>query len=157
MIRTKTFSALALFALLPAAASSQISPDLSAVDREIRAELLTEQAYLVAEQRSDFETAASWLRDAAELTGQSAETVRSLMNAGHFHFYAHRSLEAASAFNTAGELALELGDHDTAIQAFRNGAFAADRVGDSVTARQLMARSQSIKAELAVTTVTVQD
>jgi hypothetical protein len=157
MIRTHTFSALALFALLPAAASSQMSPDLSAVDREIRAEVLTEQAYLVAGQRADFVTAASWLRDAAELTGRSAESVRSLMNAGHFHFYSHRSLEAASAFNSAGELALELGDQETAIRAFRNGAFAADRVGDTMTAQQLMARSQSIEADMAITTVTVQD
>ncbi len=157
MFRINTVSAMALFALLPAAASSQMSPDVSAVDRELRAGLLAEQAYLVAGQRSDFETAATWLRDAAELSGPSAETVRSLMNAGHFHFYARRSLEAASAFNAAGELALELGDQDTAARAFRNGAFAADRVGDTMTAHQLMARSQAVAAESAMTLVSVQD
>lgn len=155
MLRTVTVGAFALATLIPAAAASQVTVDTDEARRTARAEILTEQAYLAAGQRHDFATAASWLREAASLREVGSESVRSLMDAGHFHFYAQRSLDAVSAFQSAGRQALELGDGDTAARAFRNGAFAAERAGDPLTARILMARSQSIEAELAVSRVSV--
>lgn len=154
MNRSTAFSALAVFALLPAGASAQVAADDSAIDLEAQAEMLTEQAYLMANQRSDFETAASWLRQAAEIQTPSATTVRSLMNAGHFHFYSRRSLDAVSAFKSAAELALELGDRDTAAEAFRNGAFAADRGGDLVTAREMLDLSTALRTQTTVAAAT---
>ncbi len=147
MNRSTAFSALAVFALIPAGASAQMSVDETMIDAEAQAEILTEQAYLLANQRNDFETAASWLRQAAIAQAPSAATVRSLMNAGHFHFYARRSLDAVSAFKSAAELALELGDTDTAASAFRNGAFAADRGGDVETAREMLQQSISLQSQ----------
>lgn len=160
MFKTTLLGALTLSLLGPAAARSQtvVRDDLAIA--VARAEVLTEQAYLAAEQASDFTRAATWLRDAAALRGEDPAAVQALMDAGHFHFYARRSGSAVSAFHEAGRIALDLGDRETAARAFRNAAFAADRVGDVLTARRFLARSETLQAEmtlLAATVVAAQD
>ena len=150
MKRFATMSAVALLAALPATSQAQTtSTDEAAIAFE-RAEILTEQAYMAAGQQQDFETAATWLRDAASLRGDDAATFRLLLDAGHFHVYAERSLKAASAFNAAAQIALEFGDRAGAALAYRNAAFAADRAGDAIAARALMAQSQQLAVEATV-------
>ena len=156
MKRFATLSAFALIAALPATVQAQATSDEQAAIAFERAELLTEQAYVAAGLGMDFENAATWLRDAASLRGEDAKAVQLLLDAGHFHFYAQRSLKAASAFNEAAELALELGDRNQAALAFRNAAFAATRAGDVESARSLMARSQQIAVEATVVAADVQ-
>jgi hypothetical protein len=150
MKRFATLSAIALIAVAPAAVQAQSTSDEDAAVAFERAELLTEQAYIAAGLEMDFANAATWLRDAASLRGDDAAAVRLLLDAGHFHFYAQRSLKAASAFNEAAELAIELGDREVASVAYRNAAFAADRAGDIESARSLMARSQQLAVEATI-------
>ena len=150
MKRIATFGALALLALAPATLSAQSVADDEAAVKFERAELLTEQAYLAAGQQMDYTRAATWLRDAAALRDQDAESVRLLIDAGHFHFYDRRSAKAMDAFFTAGKLALELGERELAALAFRNAAHAAGRVGDAETATAMIALSQRIEVEATV-------
>lgn len=140
MIRKTVTCALALLTLAPAMAAAQNSADESAVRHE-RAELLSEQAWLLANQKRDFEQAASYLREAAHLREVGVDKVRDLLNAGRFHFYADHLGSAVSALKDAGEVAMALGDVDTAEQAFLDGAFVAVAAGDLTSAFTLLDRA----------------
>lgn len=141
MKRSTLLGTLALLTLVPAAASAQATPRAQALEARERAEILSEQGWLLANQRGDFAQAATWLRAAALLREDGPDKVRDLMNAGRFHYYASHPMAAASAFREAGKVASEMGDHAAAVQAYRDGAFAAARAGDVRTARDLLARA----------------
>lgn len=157
MTRFIIAGAIAMALVVPVQGAAQITVDDTEAERVRLAEEISRQGHLMAEQRADYETAASLLRSAATVRGQSAATVRDLINAGHFNVYAQRSLTAASAFNAAGELALELGDRATAARAFRFAAHAADRVGDADSALRFSARSESVSVETIVAAAQVID
>ena len=140
MIRRTLVGALALVALAPGALMGQATVDSDAVRNE-RAELLSEQGWLQANQARNFELAASYARAAAQLRDMGPAKVRDLLNAGRFHFYSHQPMNAVSALQAAGEVALELGDVVTAQKAFRDGAWVAAEAGDMITARDLLGRS----------------
>jgi len=141
MVRTTLFSALALIALVPAAAAAQSARATDNETREERAELYSEQGWLLASQKREFGLAASWLREAALLRGDGPQKVQDLLNAGRFHYYAHQLLVSASALKDAGVLALKLGDRETANRAFQDGAWVALEAGDMVTALDLIGRA----------------
>lgn len=141
MTRSTLLGTLALLTLVPAAAAAQSAPRAQALEARQRAEILSQQGWLLANQRGDFAQAATWLRAAALLREDSADKVRDLMNAGRFHYYAGHPMGAASAFREAGEVATALGDRAAAIQAYRDGAWVAASAGDVRTARDLMARA----------------
>lgn len=157
MIRTITSGALAVALLAPLAGSAQIRVNDIDAERTVLAEEASRQGHLMARQRADFASAASFLRSAATLRGGSEATVHDLMNAGHFNVYARRSLSAASAFSAAGHLAVELGDLATAARAFRFAAHAADRVGDADSAVRFLARSEALSVETAIVAATTTD
>ena len=68
-----------------------------------------------------------------------------LLNAGRFHYYAHRPMQAVSALKDAGEAALRQGDPVTAEQAFLDAAWVAASAGDVVTARNLLSRTDPLR------------
>jgi hypothetical protein len=143
MIRRMLVGALALVALAPGALIAQTSAGADAARRSERAEILSEQAWLLANQQQEFALAASYTREAAQLRDDSPAKVADLLNAGRFHFYSSSPLKAVSAFTAAGEVALELGDLATAQRAFRDGAWVAARAGDMATARALLVRTSA--------------
>lgn len=147
MLRKILVAVAALVALLPAAVFAQLSVDLNASTRYERAEILSEQAWLLANQKRDFSAAASTLREAALLRDADQEKIRVLVNAGHFHFYANRPLSAVSALREAGEVALTLGKVEEANKAFLDAAWVAARAGEIRTASQLLARTQPMSRE----------
>lgn len=149
MIRFFTTAAIAAALFAPVAGAAQIRVDDAAVQRVALAEEMSRQGHLMARQRADFGSAASLLRSAATVRGESEATVHDLLNAGHFNVYARRSMSAASAFNAAGELALELGDRATAARAFRFAAHAAHRVGDTRSAVRFQRRSDDLAGQAA--------
>ena len=140
-IRRMLVGALALVALAPSALVAQTSVDADAARQSERAELLSEQGWLAANQKLDFEAAASYALEAALLRDDSPEKIRVLLNAGRFHFYSNQPLKAVSALIAAGEVAIELGDIATARKAFLDGAWVAAEAGDVNTARELLIRT----------------
>lgn len=141
MTRSTLLGTLALLTMVPAAAAAQAAPRAQALEARERAEILSEQGWLLASQRGDFAEAATWLRAAAILREDSPQKVRDLMNAGRFHFYAGHHMGAASALREAGEVATALGDAQAARQAYRDGAWAAAQAGDLLTARTLLKKA----------------
>lgn len=149
MKRTTLF-AVACMAIAPAGLQAQATVADDSAIRTERAEILTEQAFLVANQAADFSSAALYLREAAELFGTDHASVAALVNAGKYHYYANRKLSAVSALRAAAETAERIGDLATASQAFRDAAWVAAQVGEVPTARELLERSQNLLATVAV-------
>ena len=140
-IRRMLVGALALLALAPGALLAQARVDTDAALRSEKAELLSEQGWLLANQDRNFEMAASYTLEAALLRDNSPAKVHDLLNAGRYHFYSHQPLKAVSALTAAGEVALALGDIAAARKAFLDGAWVAAEAGDVHTARELLVRT----------------
>ena len=140
-LRRMLVGALALVTLAPSALIAQTSVDADAAMQSERAQILSEQGWLLANQDRNFELAASYALEAALLRDDGPEKVHDLLNAGRYHFYSHQPLKAVSALKAAGEVALALGDLATARRAFLDGAWAAAEAGDMGTARDLLVRT----------------
>jgi hypothetical protein len=137
MKRGIVFGAIALACWVPMTANAQATSG----SRAAQAEVLEEQAWLLANQVREFETAAAYLRAASQLREERGARVRDLLNAGHYLHYANRLLSAVSAFQDAAEVAREGGDQDTAERALRNAVWIAAKAGDLATVRALSAQA----------------
>lgn len=146
----KLLIAIALVATLPAASSAQTTVLTEDAVRIERAELLAEQAWIVATQSRNFEAAALQLREAADLFGVDYPAVKALQNAGRFQYYANRKLSAVSTLRVAAETAERIGDFGTASRAFREAAWVAAQVGEVETAKSLLERADTTLAQIAV-------
>ena len=149
-MKRSTILAAAGLAVAPAGVLAQTTVADDTAVRSERAEILAEQAWVVANQKSDFSTAALYLREAADLFGTDHASVDALMNAGRYHYYANRKLSAVSALRTAAETAERIGDLATASRALRDAAWVAAEAGEVPTARQLLEKSETMLQTVAV-------
>ncbi len=149
MLRS-TLAAVAFAAIVPAGVAAQATPNSEDALRTERAEILAEQAFIVANQAADFSSAASYLLEAAQLWGVDHASVDALLNAGRFHYYADRKLSALSALQNAAKMAEQVGDLSTASRVFRDAAFVAAEAGEVPTAKDLLERSETLLATVAV-------
>lgn len=149
MTRKALFAA-AVLAVAPASISAQTTVVSEDAVRYERAEILAEQAMILANQKADYASAASYLRDAASLWGTEPASVDALLNAGRFNYYANRKLVAVSALKTAGETAEKIGDVATASRAYRDAAWVAAEAGEINTAVELLARGDRLLSTVAI-------
>ena len=149
MTRT-ILSVVALAAIAPAAVSAQTTVVSDEAVRIERAEILTEQAWLLASHKGDFENAAIQLREAAALRGTDFQSVADLVNAGRFQFYANRKITAVSTLRVAAETAEQIGDLATAARTWREAAWVAAEAGELSTAVALLERADATLADVAV-------
>lgn len=146
----KALFAAAVLAIAPASLCAQTTVASESAARYERAEILAEQAMIMANQNANYVVAASYLRDAAALWGSESASVNALLNAGRFNYYANRKLVAVSALKSAGDLAEKMGDAATASRAFRDAAWVAAEAGEIRTAVELLERGERLMSSVAV-------
>ena len=146
----KILTAVAVMAIAPTAVNGQSTVITDDAVRMERAELLAEQAWIVANQTADFETAAIHLREAASLWGVEYASVDALVTAGRFQFYGKRPISAVSTLRAAAETAERIGDLGTAARAWREAAWVAAEVGELSTAATLLERAEAVLSNVAV-------
>lgn len=132
---------LAVAALMIVAGTSTVSAQTPASSDEVVKIEAQAEGYLGDPGKWD--RAASLYRQAAEMRAAADPVgVVDLVRAGRLSFYEGDESQAVRDFRNAGQRALAIGDVVSAINAFVDAAWVADRQGDNADAHDYLGRAQ---------------